>query len=116
MLKLSPRQTKPSGYRTFTLAAYESVGIHLAKTYKFDDRYSDMSAGDFIGVAYQDAFGRYATAEQVAHFRKQLDNFERRYGSSEDGQLLARGAVLGQIVGWPVKGVGTTGWLDLHQT
>ncbi len=69
--------------------------------------YPASAAGDaqFVTDAYASVFGHAGTAAQVQHFSDQLSFFEGLYtaagtfGSASNIDLLARGAVYGQMLG-----------------
>lgn len=102
-----------------TIYAFEALGVALASTATyFQDTYGptvptypNSPAGDaqFATDAYLDVFGHAATSAQVDHFIAQLDYFETLYtaagvfGSAENIDLLARGAVYGQMLGFQAE-------------
>jgi probable HAF family extracellular repeat protein len=106
--------------------AYQSLGAALASTApQFQNhwgpstttfppgvivgtpRYPNSPAGDaqFVADAYANVFGDPGSSAQVQHFIDQLNFFEGIYtasgafGSAENVDLLARGAIYGQMLG-----------------
>lgn len=85
------------------IGGYEAMGLGLAETL-LDD--SDLVDTTFISTHYSNLFARDASAAQINHFTRQLDYFEGLYvGTGIDpaqAELLSRGAVLGQMIGFSV--------------
>lgn len=85
------------------IGGYEAMGLGLAETL-LDD--SDLVDTAFISTHYSNLFARDASAAQINHFTRQLDYFEGLYvGTGIDpaqAELLSRGAVLGQMIGFSV--------------
>ena len=94
--------------------AYQSLGVALATGQHFQNEfgpsnsmYSASAAGDalFVTDAYAIVFGHAGTVAQVQQFADQLNYFETLYtaaatfGSPSNIDLLARGAVYGQMLG-----------------
>jgi beta-glucanase (GH16 family) len=95
--------------------AYQAVGAALATTAAHfqitfgpsSPAYSNSAAGDarFAADAYASVFGHPGSSAQVQHFIDQLKFFEGIYtasgafGSAENVDLLARGAIYGQMLG-----------------
>jgi len=94
--------------------AYQSLGVALATGQHFQNEfgpsnsmYSASAAGDalFVTDAYAIVFGHAGTAAQVQQFADQLNYFETLYtaagmfGNPSNIDLLARGAVYGQMLG-----------------
>jgi hypothetical protein len=95
--------------------AYQSLGVALASTAtNFQNTFGPSSptypasaAGDlhFATDAYASVFGHAGTSAQVQHFVDQLTFFENLYaaaggfGSPSNIDVLARGAVYGQMLG-----------------
>ena len=95
--------------------AFEALGVALASSGQdFQNRfgpsnsmYPASTAGDaqFVTDSYTSVFGRAGTAAQVQQFVGQLNYFETLYtaagtfGSQSNIDLLARGAVYGQMLG-----------------
>jgi hypothetical protein len=95
--------------------AYQAVGVALASTAAhfqntfgpFNPTYPASPAGDarFVTDAYSNVFGHPGTSAQVQHFVDQVSFFETLYtaaggfGTAADIDLLARGAVYGQMLG-----------------
>jgi probable HAF family extracellular repeat protein len=89
--------------------AYEALGAALASDAShFQNIYGPTAiASDsvFVTNAYTDVFGHPGTPAQVQHFADQLNFLEAVYtasgsfGSSTNVELIARGAVYGQMLG-----------------
>ena len=94
--------------------AYQSLGAALATGPHFQNEfgpsnpaYPVSTVGDvhFIDAAYASVFGHAGTAAPIQLFVDQLDSFEALYtaagtfGSTSNIDLLARGAVYGQMLG-----------------
>ena len=95
--------------------AFESLGVALASTASMfqnmfgpaNPRYpvSTMRDVQFATDAYASVFGHAGTQAQIQHFAEQLNYFEDLYrsaaifGSDPNIDLLARGAIYGQMLG-----------------
>jgi probable HAF family extracellular repeat protein len=95
--------------------AYEALGVALASTATHFENtfgtsnpaYPNSAAGDaqFAADSYASVFGHPGTSAQVQHFVDQLNFFEALYtasgsfGSAANVDLLARGAIYGQMLG-----------------
>ena len=98
-----------------TIYAYQSLGVALASTAEHfqntfgTSRYPASSSGDaqFVVDAYTSVFGHPGNAMEVQHFVEQLAHFENLYidaglfGNASNIELLARGAIYGQMLGIP---------------
>src|SRR5262249_42472503 len=95
-----------------TIYAYQSLGVALASTAEHfqntfgTSRYSASSGGDvqFVVDAYTSVFGHPGNAAGIQHFVEQLAHFESLYvdagfGNASNIELLARGAIYGQMLG-----------------
>lgn len=85
------------------MGPYEALGRGFAETIEFEQKYGKQTEADFIYARYQDVFGRAPSTVQQAHFQAQIDYFEALYEgagiNSEQADLFAKGAVLGQMLG-----------------
>jgi probable HAF family extracellular repeat protein len=95
--------------------AYQALGLGLASTATLfqnsfgpsNPAYPNSAAGDaqFAADAYASVFGHPGTSAQVQHFVDQLSFFETLYsasgafGTPANIDLLARGAIYGQMLG-----------------
>ena len=93
--------------------AYQSLGVALASTAEHfqstfgTSRYSASPSGDiqFVVNAYTSVFGSLGSEAEVQHFIDQLAHFENLYsdtslfGGASNIDLLARGAIYGQMLG-----------------
>lgn len=92
--------------------AYQALGLGLASTATlfqntFGPAYPNSAAGDaqFAAAAYGNVFGHPGTSAQVQHFVDQLSFFEALFtasggfGTPANIDLLARGAIYGQMLG-----------------
>jgi autotransporter passenger strand-loop-strand repeat protein len=94
--------------------AFEALGVALASGQHFQNEfgpsnsmYPASAAGDaqFVTDAYTSVFGHAGTTAQIQHFSDQLSFVEGLYtaagmfGSPSNIDLLARGAVYGQMLG-----------------
>lgn len=86
------------------LGPYEALGLGLSETQAFQSRYGALSDTDFLSSAYADVFGNAPGSAQAVHFADQIAYFENLYvgaGQTEaQADLHAKGAVLGQMVGF----------------
>lgn len=110
-------KTQFEAYQNFgamdpTLGPYEALGYGMSETSAFQNKYGSLGEGAFISKAYQDVFGRAASAAQSAHFQSQIDYFQSIYAQAgidaAQATTLAKGAVLGQMVGAAVNDEPTT--------
>ena len=89
------------------LGGYEAMGLGLAETSEFASRYGKGSNTEVVSSAYQEFFGRPASEAQISHFTGQIGYFETLYVSagisSEAAALKARGAALGQMIGYAAE-------------
>lgn len=102
------------------LGAYEALG----KAYATDAttaptlqaRYGALSAADFVNTAYLQVFNKAPTAAQAANLVAQVNYFTALYTSAgvaaADAALQAKGAVLGQIIGYAVTTSDATASID----
>lgn len=85
------------------LGPYEALGRAFGETEEFAAKYGLQTEQEFIAAAYAEVFGREPSDIQLAHFQAQIDYFELIYESagisSEQADLLAKGAALGQMLG-----------------
>jgi hypothetical protein len=93
------------------LGPYEALGMGHAETAAFIADFGlAIGDGTMIASAYQQAFGRAPTQAQAQHFQAQVDYFEGLYAtaglSAETGSLRARGAVVGQMLGYAAAEAG----------
>jgi hypothetical protein len=95
--------------------AFEALGVALASTAVHfqntfgpnNPNYPASTVGDvlFVVDAYAHVFGHAGSAAQVQHFVDQVNYFEALYtaagvfGSASNIELLARGAIFGQMLG-----------------
>jgi autotransporter passenger strand-loop-strand repeat protein len=94
--------------------AYQSLGVALATGPHFQNEFGPTNSlypvstvGDihFVDAAYANVFGHAGTAAQIQVFVDQLNFFDSIYtsagtfGSASNVDLLARGAVYGQMLG-----------------
>lgn len=112
-----------------TLYAYQALGVALASTAAqfqsnfgpFNPTYPVSAAGDlqFATDAYASLFGHAANAAVVQQFVDQLNYFENLYaaagvfGSGSNIDLLARGAIYGQMIGIAYE-IDPTGFSNPH--
>jgi hypothetical protein len=97
-----------------SIYAFQALGVALASAPHFQDTfgptnvlYPVSTVGDvhFVDDSYASVFGHAGTAAQIQQFVDQLDSFEALYtaagtfGSASNIDLLARGAVYGQMLG-----------------
>jgi autotransporter passenger strand-loop-strand repeat protein len=97
-----------------SIYAFQALGVALASGPHFQDTFGPTNAlypvstvGDvhFVDAAYASVFGHAGTAAQIQLFVDQLDSFEALYsaagtfGSASNIDLLARGAIYGQMLG-----------------
>ena len=102
------------GVQDAAVYAFEALGVALASGGQFQNKfgpsnsmYPGSAAGDaqFVTDAYTSVFGHTGTAAQVQHFIDQLNFVETLYtaagifGSASNIDLLARGAIYGQMLG-----------------
>jgi hypothetical protein len=103
------------GVQDAAVYAFEALGVALASSGKqFQNKfgpsnstYPASTAGDaqFVTDAYTSVFGHVGTSPQIQHFVDQLNFFETLYtdagtfGSASNIDLLARGAIYGQMLG-----------------
>ena len=85
------------------LGPYEALGRGFAETAAFQTKYGAQSESVFISTSYKAVFGFDATVSQQKHFQDQIDYFEMIYVkanlSESQAEILAKGAVLGQMLG-----------------
>jgi hypothetical protein len=88
------------------LGPFEALGLGFSDTVTFTGKYGALSDADFLGKAYSDVFGRAPTADQAKHFAAQIQYFETLYASvgqtTAQADLHAKGAILGQMLGYAV--------------
>jgi len=93
-----------------SLGPYEALGMGLSETTAFIQQFGSLTDNEFITSSYLKAFDRGATNAQIVHFQGQIDYFEALYtgaGIAPDAAAIrARGAVVGQMLGYAVKEAG----------
>lgn len=84
------------------LGAYEAFGKGFAETAEFKAKYSALSTADFINSVYSEIFGKVPSEAAFANLNSQVEYFTNLYtGAGLDNAVdMAKGAVLGQIVGY----------------
>lgn len=93
-----------------TLAAFEAIGLGYVRTEStkaaFATKYGSGTDADFINTNYFLAIGAAPSAGAFQNLQSQLNYFKTIYAtpgkSAADVALEARGAVLGQIIGYAV--------------
>ena len=89
-----------------TLGAYEAFGRSFATdattTAGFNTKYGALSTADFIAVVYAQVYGTQPSAGAAANLTAQINYFTNLYTTNgvANAALAAKGAVLGQIVGY----------------
>lgn len=89
-----------------SLGAYEAFGRSFATdastTAGFNTKYGALSTADFIAVVYAQVYGTQPTAAAAANLTAQITYFTNLYTANNvpNAALAAKGAVLGQIVGY----------------
>jgi hypothetical protein len=96
------------GVQDPSIYAFQALGVALASTAtNFQNTFSPAVDGDvqFVVDAYASVFGQAGSGAQIQQFVDQLNSFEALYsaagvfGSPSNIDLLARGAVYGQMLG-----------------
>jgi hypothetical protein len=88
------------------LGAFEAFGRSFATdadtTAAFSAKYGSLSTADFIGVVYGSVYGATPSTAALANLTGQIDYFTKLYTANNvpNAALAAKGAVLGQIVGY----------------
>ncbi len=88
------------------LGAFEAFGRAFATDSTtgatFTSKYGALSNTDFISVVYAQVYGTQPNAAQLASLQGQIDYFTKLYAANNvpNGAIAAKGAVLGQIVGY----------------
>lgn len=88
------------------LGAYEAFGRSFATdsttTAGFNTKYGSLSTADFVAVVYAQVYGTQPTAGAAANLTAQINYFTNLYTTNgvANAALAAKGAVLGQIVGY----------------
>ena len=88
------------------LGAFEAFGRAFATDSTtgaaFNTKYGSLSTADFISVVYAQVYGTQPNAAQLASLQGQIDYFTKLYAANNvpNGAVAAKGAVLGQIVGY----------------
>lgn len=88
------------------LGAFEAFGRAFATDsvtgVTFTTKYGSLSNTDFINVVYAQVYGTQPNAAQLASLQGQIDYFTKLYATNNvpNGATAAKGAVLGQIVGY----------------
>jgi Ca2+-binding RTX toxin-like protein len=86
------------------IGPYEALGRGFAETSEFAAKYGAATEAAFVASTYVSVFGRDPSTVQKAHFQAQIEYFEMIYESvgipSAQADLLAKGAVLGQMIGY----------------
>lgn len=112
-------QANSPGYKATAeprLGAFEALGMGLAETPEFAQKYGKLTDASFISSAYLQAFGHAGTTTQLQHFQQQNDYFEQLYlkagVAAVTADVRAKGAVLGQMYGFAVKEAGNAAAAD----
>jgi hypothetical protein len=100
------------GVQDAVLYAYQSLGAALAGATQFQNTFGPTVGGDvqFVVDAYASVFGQPGSGAQIQQFVDQLNYLEALYtaagtfGSASNIDLLARGAVYGQMLGIEQEG------------
>jgi len=103
------------------LGPYEALGMGFSSTSQFASKISGKTNAQIWQDAYTYAFNITMTQAQITHFDNQYNYFYNLYISNNippaTSDLQAKGAVIGQIIGWggitsgsPVSNKGET-WL-----
>ena len=96
------------GVQDPSIYAFQALGVALASTAtNFQNTFGPAVDGDvqFLVDAYASVFGRPGSGAQIQQFSDQLNFFEGLYtaagtfGSASNIDLLARGAIYGQMLG-----------------
>ena len=88
------------------LGAYEAFGRSFATdsttTAGFNTKYGALSTSDFVAVVYAQVYGTQPSAGAAANLTAQINYFTNLYtvNGVANASLAAKGAVLGQIVGY----------------
>jgi hypothetical protein len=88
------------------LGAFEAFGRSFATdtttTAAFTAKYGALSTADFIGVVYGSVYGATPSAAALANLTGQIEYFTKLYTDNAvpNAAIAAKGAVLGQIVGY----------------
>ncbi len=88
------------------LGAFEAFGRSFATdtttTAGFNTKYGALSTTDFINLVYAQVYGTTPTAGALANLTAQVTSFTALYTANNvpNASLAAKGAVLGQIVGY----------------
>lgn len=98
------------------LGAYEALGRAYAAdattTASFSARYGALSTADFVAAAYGQVFTIAPTAAATANLIAQVNYFTSLYTANgipaAQASLQAKGAVLGQIIGYAATAPGAT--------
>ena len=92
------------GVQDARLGPYEALGRGFASTDGFKAKYGAGDDASYINSAYLSVFKTGATSAQTTHFLEQDAYLEKLYlnagMSTADSALAARGAVVGQIIGF----------------
>lgn len=92
------------GVQDARLGPYEALGRAFAETSGFKAKYASGDDATYVNVAYLSIFKTNATSAQVTHFLEQDAYLEKLYLtaglSAADSALAARGAVVGQMIGF----------------
>lgn len=89
-----------------SLGAYEAFGRSFATdtttTAGFNTKYGALSTADFITLVYAQVYGTTPSAGAAANLTAQINYFTNLYTANgvANAALAAKGAVLGQIVGY----------------
>lgn len=94
------------------LAGYEAIGRGLASDASLAVKLAlGTDATSFFTATYQAAFGRGGSADQIQHFVDQENYFKAMFTSAglsqADAEAQARGAAVGQLIGWAVQDAST---------
>lgn len=97
---------KAAGVARAEIGPYEALGKGFAETIAFNAKYGQLNTVDFVKKAYAEIFERAATTAQSDHFKNQVSYFEQLYSkagaAAAAAALSAKGAVLGQMLGFAV--------------
>lgn len=86
------------------LGAFEAFGKGFAETAEFAAKYGSVNGVEFINAVYSGVYGKLPSADALANLTSQLAYFNNLYSTAvpplANAAELAKGAVLGQIVGY----------------
>jgi hypothetical protein len=96
------------------LGAFEAFGRSFATdpltTAGFNTKYGALSSTDFINVVYAQVYGSNPSAGAFANLSSQIASFTALFNANNvpNAALAAKGAVLGQIVGYAFTSAAST--------